>query len=240
MVKVAVVGKDKRLVEKELPKHGLKLDKLNPDVVISFGGDGSALVAEQLYPGIPRLAIKHSRVCRKCIEHKQHDFSRILEKLKAKRYKIVEEIKVEGVVNDDKNKRLVGLNEINVSHAMPIKSIRFSVGVDGKAIAENLIGDGVLVATPYGSTAYFYSIVKRKFLKGLGIAFNNVRARMKSRMAKESSTIKVKIIRGLGLMCADNNTTMIPLRDGDFVKIKKAREKARTIQLEGEGRKIKV
>jgi len=44
-----------------------------------------------------------------------------------------------------------------------------TVKVNGKVLVPNLIGDGLIVASPYGSSAYFYSIAKKKFKKGLGL-----------------------------------------------------------------------
>lgn len=239
-MRIAVVGRERTILEKELRKAGFVLDRVRPNMTISFGGDGSALVAENLYPGVPRLTIKHSKVCRKCKVGSEHGFSKIFEKLKNEKYKIVEETKIEGTAGRDKYRRLVGLNEINIAHAFPIRAMRFDVSVNGKLLADDLIGDGVIVATPYGSTAYFRTITGRKFSKGLGIAFNNVVKKTNPRIVGDNSTIRVKISRGPALMCADNNTTMIRLKDGDMVTVRKARGTAKIIELTGEKRKISV
>jgi len=239
-MRVAVVGVEKSIVEKEIVRHGFVLDKLKPEIVVSFGGDGSALVAEQLYPGVPRLTIKHSSNCEKCVVGEAHNVESVIEKLKNNDYKIAEEFKVEGIVNGDSAKRLIGLNEINVAHAVPTKAIRSDVFINGKLAAGDLIGDGVLVATPYGSTAYFRTITGRKFSAGIGIALNNTNKKTKYHFADENAEIKIKLNRGPAVMCADNTTTMIPLKDGDVVIVRKAKEKARLIELVGEERKIEI
>ena len=238
-MRAVVVGLARKIIEKELPKYGFKLDKKNPDIVISFGGDGSALYGERTYPGVPRIMIKHSKVCQKC-KLRTYDFSKVLSKLKEKKYKIVEEIKVEGIVNKDSKKKLIGLNEIGIHHGIPTKAIRLMLKVNGKIIENQVIGDGLLVATPYGSTGYFYSISRKKFSKGLGIAFNNsVNINRKNVIVNDNSMIEVKILRGKGLMTADENEKMIPLKIGDTITIRKSKGKARIIELEKK-RRIRV
>jgi len=232
-MKVAVVGLKRKVVEVHLPEFSLKLDKKNPDVVISFGGDGTSLYGERIYPGVPRIMIKHSKTCNKC---KEHDFSKVFTALKEGRFKIKEEIKLEGIVNKNPKRKLIGLNEICIHHKIPTKSIRFRVKVNGKIIADEAIGDGLVVATPYGSTAYFYSVSRRKFSSGLGIAFNNTRKSRKSIVVKDNSVIKVEILRGQGLMTADENKRMIPVKKEDAITIKRAKGKARIIEMKGKRR----
>ena len=228
VMKVAVVGLARKLIENKLPEDGLKLDKKNPDVVISIGGDGTALYAERIYPGIPRVMIRHSKTCVKCDEH---DFSEVLTALRDKKYKIVEEIKVEGIVNDDPNKELVGLNEIGVHHKIPTKTIRLGIKVNGKVIVDEMIGDGIVVAAPYGSTAYFHSITRKTFSKGLGLAFNNPKDRMQPLILDDDSLIEAEVLRGYGLVTADNDERMIPVKTWDVLKVKKSKQKAKIIKI---------
>jgi NAD+ kinase len=235
-MKVVVVGHARKIVEDVLQKFSLKLDTKNPDIVISFGGDGTALYGERVYPGVPRILIKHSKTCNKC---KEHDFSEIFSKLKNCDYKIKEEIKVEGIVNDDPKKRLVGLNEIGVHHEPPTKAIRLRVKVNEKIIEDEIIGDGVIVATPYGSTGYFHSISRMDFSKGLGIAYNNPMKKIKNQVVDEESLIEIEILRNQGWMTVDNYEEMIPIKKGDIIKIYKAKEKAKIIELGGQTR-IKI
>jgi len=242
MPRVAVVGFEKAMVERELTKRGFVLDKFKPDVVVSIGGDGSALTAEHLYPGVPRLTIKHSKRCAKCAVGDGHNLGEVIGKLAEKQYKISEEMKVEGSVvstgSRSRAERLVGLNEINVSHSLPTCAIRFDVFIDGRPVSTDVIGDGAVVATPYGSTAYFRVITGRKFSKGIGIALNNSNKDVKYHFAGEDSEVRIRVNRGPAVMCADNNTTMVQLDEGDTVVVRKAKDKARLIELVGEERKV--
>lgn len=232
VMKVAIVGLARKLIENKLPEYGLKKNRKDPDVVISIGGDGTALYAERIYPGIPRVLIRHSKICEKC-KVGEHDFSKVLKALKKKKYKVTEEIKVEGIVNNDPKKKLIGLNEVCIHHKIPTKTIRLRVKVNDKIVVNEVIGDGTVVATPYGSTAYFHSITRKKFSKGLGLAFNNPREPVKPLILSDDSVIEVEVLRGRGLVTVDNDERMIPIRKGDVLKVQKAKQKAKIIEIGG-------
>ncbi|MFH0711390.1 MAG: hypothetical protein V1944_02320 [Candidatus Aenigmatarchaeota archaeon] len=223
-MRIVVVGKYKKDVEKEIPKFGLEFSK-HPEIVVSYGGDGTILEAERKFPGIPKIFIKHSEVCINC---RHTNYRNVLKRLQKRKFKIIKQIKVEGLVN---GKKLIGLNEINIVSSKPIYAIRFDAYVNGRLIGRNMIGDGILVSTPFGSRAYFYSITRKSFKKGLGIAFNNLRKRMKPMVVNENSIIKVKILRDGGFMISDNNPKSVKLYAGDEVTIKKSKQLAKIVKL---------
>ncbi|MFB0551480.1 MAG: hypothetical protein ACETVV_02815 [Nitrososphaeria archaeon] len=229
MVKVAVVAKHPERAGpllRDLSSHGFEVDRSNPNIVISFGGDGTALRAERLYPGIPRVMIKHSSICARCPDH---NYTTLLEALGREEYKVVRQIKVEAVKDDS---RVVGLNEINVHHQLPF-AVRLSVQVDNEDIAENVICDGVICATPYGSSGYFHSIAGYRFGNGLGVAFIAPTKPIESRVVGDTETIRVYVVRGPGLLLADNDTKMAPLVTGDEVYVRRASEYAQIVEVLG-------
>lgn len=230
--RIAIVGRGGGIIERNLQKYGFILARKNPDIVISYGGDGTALYSEQLYPGFPKVMMRNG---------KQGQIPRhlpeVFEALRHGDFDIEPETKVEGLMKG-KRRSLVGLNEVNVCHCDPTRAIRFNLHVDDGFLAENVIGDGVIVATPYGSTAYFASITRRSFDEGLGIAFNNAREDRDALIVDENSVITVNLLRGPGWLCADNNLTKYRLYDGDVVVIRKAKINARIVTVNGLNRKI--
>lgn len=69
------------------------------------------------------------------------------------------------------------LNEISLHHSSPVLAATFDVRIrdQGECLTfEGVIGDGVLVATPFGSTGYYRAITGGTFASGFGVAFNNV------------------------------------------------------------------
>jgi NAD+ kinase len=125
------------------------------------------------------------------------------------------------------------MNEINIHHGIPTQAIRFDVWVDDTPIATHVIGDGVIISTPRGSGGYFSSITRRTFAQGLGIAFNNPKRAIGPHLVSENSLIRVKILRGPALLCADNDRKTFRLTEGDQVAIRKSDQVARLIEMDG-------
>ena len=230
-MKILVIGKKCQYIEKQLPNYNLKLSN-NPQIIISYGGDGTILLSERFYPEIPKLFLRHSRNCSKCL---QHDFSNILNSLEKGNYKIKKELKLEALHIRTK-KKLIALNEINIHHKLPLAT-RFQVKINNKIIEKNIIGDGVIFSTPFGSTSYYQSITGKNFEKGIGMAFINpmrhleISSKAKNRILKNNDIAKVKILRDPGYLTADNNEDIIRLRNNDIIEIKKHPKYAKLITI---------
>jgi NAD kinase len=157
-------------------------------------------------------------VRRKC-DHTLDDLRNILSKIREGNYCLHKKMKLE---TEAKGRKLVGLNEIQIHPKLPIHAVRFSLSVDGKEY-EDLIGDGVIVATPFGSTGYYEATGGKRFPKGIGISFNNLHnGKIKSFVVPEDSTVKLTVSRGPAWLLADNNKNFIELLAEDAVTIRKS------------------
>ncbi len=145
-------------IEEESAKIvGLKgnpIDKLEGDIVISLGGDGTLLyILNKLNK--PVFGINCGGVGFLTeIEHSEDLFSAI-KKLESKSYQIQKLDRIEAFLND----LHVGtaLNEV-VLHSSRVAKIQgFEIEIDG-SIADSFRGDGVIIATPTGSTSYAMSV----------------------------------------------------------------------------------
>ena len=226
-MKVAIVSSNGKFLLQKLRHHGFQVVKKNPDFVLCYGGDGTILVAERRFPSIPKLAVKSTNICHMC-ELGPSKLDTALQKIKQKKFSILKQTKLEARA---KGKKLVGLNEVQVHTKTPIRAIRFSVGVNSKHFS-NLIGDGVIVATPFGSTAYYQSTGGNPFNRGIGVSFNNLHPKpIRALVVSENSNIEIKIERGTAYLVADNNEKFISLADGDKVTVRKSKGIARFIQV---------
>lgn len=224
-MRVAVCSVEKEKVEKALVKHGFQVVAKNPDFVLCYGGDGTILYSERLYPTIPKLAVKTTELCRKS-DYSSNSLGHLLDQVKKGNYMIIEEMKLDAYY---KNRKMTALNEVQVHTALPIRAVRFSVSLDGKRF-DNLIGDGVIVATSFGSTGYYIATGGRRFEEGIGISFNNLHTKkISSFTTSEDSKIKIKIVRDSAFLLSDNNPKYFRLEEGDEILVQKSEETARFI-----------
>lgn len=220
-----IYGAGSEKVKNLAKKVGLNVVKKDPDIVASFGGDGTFMLAERIFPGVPKFYLKNSRVCKKCFHFSNEE---VLKKIKNKRYTIEEHIKIFAKA---KNKSICGLNEIIVHNKDPRKAIRYKIFINGKKVGEEIIGDGVVIASSYGSTGYYRSITDSFFEVGIGVAFNNSTEQSDHMVIKENSKIKIKITRGVAVAYADNHSEEIKLESGDEIFINKSTETAKIIKV---------
>ncbi len=217
-MKVVAVGKDVDSFEKALISYGLEIDRKNPEFVFSYGGDGAILFSERLYPGVPKVTVRCSSKCNRC-EFNPDDIESAVERLKSGKYEIKEYMKIEA---DFKGKIVVGLNEAQVHNKLFTKAVRFNVYLDDELLYENVIGDGVVISTPFGSTAYYTSLGGDKFEKGIGIVLNNRHELSMPVVAGESSVVEVEILREEAYLLYDNDEEgKILLKKGDRIAVRK-------------------
>lgn len=223
----------KKIIEEQFRQKGFKTSN-SPEFIISLGGDGTLLQAEHSFPELPKLFIKHETDCRNCAKH---NFSKIIQSIKDNDFAIKEEMKLEARVNAKNNMTAIALNEINIAAENPMRALRFEVSLNKNVLEENLMGDGIIISTPYGSTAYYNSIARNTFPKGIGLAFSNCRKATKPQVLAEESEVMVKVLRDKGNLYADNHS-QIPLKAKDTVAIKKSAQKMKLILLSGLSKKV--
>lgn len=215
-MRVLVFGKNGADLEEEIRELGLQSVQEDPEVVISYGGDGTLLTAELLWPGVPKVALRDSRVCRSCSHHSN---AILLKHLAADQLKRSQFIKLEA---RDQGQTLVALNDIILHNAVINAGVRYQVWIDNERYSqEEIIGDGLVVSTPFGSTAYYRSITHSTFRVGIGLAFNNSTEPINHLVLGEDSEIRVAIKRGPAVLAADNNPNTITLEDGDEIRIRR-------------------
>lgn len=218
--KVLTIGKDLRIINALLEQEGLRIVSEKPDVIVTHGGDGYLLDAERDYSGIPKLPIRYQSICKTCIDH---DTTHAIKALARGTISTTDVYKLETKLGDE---AWYALNEFSLHHVKPNQAIRFSVRIDGEPHTEQAIGDGVIIATPFGSHAYYRSITNSTFRLGLGIAFNNTTEPIDHTVVRATDPIHITVLRGPAYFLADNNPHMPILEAGQSLTIRQSKKKA--------------
>ena len=227
-MKVALVARNGTLDQKDV-EHvkvaGLEIVETHPDVVLSYGGEGIFLQAEKNYPGVPKLLVDNNKICNKCTKHTIEDW---MYAIRTNTFKVENYIKIKAKIGE---KRLLAVKEIVLRNKLPTHALRFELNLGGESFEEGFVGDGIVVATPFGAHGYFYSIARTVFNIGLGLAFNNLTRDISHFNFEDEKSIEIKVTRGEAVLTADNNPDAIEIKEGDSILIKKAEEKAQIMSL---------
>jgi len=148
----------KKIIE-ILKKHNLKfefyknLEKTKCDILIVVGGDGTILkVVRELNRQVPIVGV--SKGVKFLTEIEFDEFEMSLKKLLKREYKIEERMRLACEIDGLKIPN--ALNEIVVTTSKGGGVIRYSLKLDDKLVWRDS-GDGIIVSTPTGSTAYSLS-----------------------------------------------------------------------------------
>lgn len=224
-MKVIIFSDSNNEAESLVKKFGFEIVQVEPDFVVSYGGDGTLMRAEHKFPGVPKIILRGSRICKKCPPFSNEE---ILDRIKSGSYVIEEFYKLEVSAC---GQNLVALNDIIVHNKDPRHALRYRLWINNKEIGREIVGDGVVVATPFGSEAYYRSITDSFFEVGIGIAFNNSTEQSDHMVVQEDSEIKIRIVRGPALVYADNQEKFIELQEKEEAIIKKSSQAARIVAI---------
>ena len=126
------------------------------DLLVAVGGDGTMLRAAHLCApyGIPILGVNLGRLGF-LIQIPREEWRDAFEKLLQGEYWIENRMMI--LVEHRRGKKTLGswhaLNEAVVCRGQPVRSVHVSASVDGRLLT-NYVADGLIAATPTGSTAY--------------------------------------------------------------------------------------
>jgi NAD+ kinase len=143
-------GDARELIGPELP---------TTDLVCVLGGDGTFLRTARAIggSGVPALGINLGRVGF-LAKVESDDLERALDQVATGEYTIEERFRITArlVRSDGSGEEHACLNELVVARGSRVRMIRVEVEVSGSHLA-TYVADGVVVATPTGSTAYGFS-----------------------------------------------------------------------------------
>ncbi len=132
-------------------------DDMDIDLVVSVGGDGTMLHAASLFPGrMPPVAGFKTGTLNFLVPFCFEKARAVMRRVVAGEARVNLRSRLECVVHDGsggKSKTTTALNEIAVTRGANPNLCKVQVLMDGQSLA-SVAGDGLLVCTPTGSTAY--------------------------------------------------------------------------------------
>lgn len=222
--RVLLFGGDAEVLRPEVEQYAsLRVVAAEPEVVICYGGDGTLLAAELQYPGLPKVPILNSRRGHRCIPHLPHE---VIAGLAEGRLIANNYTKLECVVarqGAPQEKPLTALNEFSVHMGRINSAVRFRLFINDQPYEDGfeILGDGFLVCTPFGSTAYFCQITHGIFTTGIGIAFKATTEHVNHLVLPSSVVLRAEITRGPAVLAYDSAQDYHTLEEGDAITVRK-------------------
>ena len=208
----------------------LELTQNAPDVVVCYGGDGTLLAAELEWPGVPKAPILNSRRGHRCIPRAPKE---VLDALAHNRLVRNAYMKLECAVYATQKRKspdfeLTCLNEINVHMGRINSAVRFKIWIDGEPFENGveIVSDGFVACTAFGSTAYFKAITKGVFTQGMGIAFKATTYPVNHLVLPQEAEVVFQITRGPATLAFDNSTEYVALERNDRLLVRRHEQNA--------------
>jgi NAD+ kinase len=144
----------------ELDPHGVEPGDFAPglDLVVTLGGDGSILRAVELLDraSVPILGVDHGQLGY-LTEVEPSEARSAVERVLEGRHDVDERMLIEVAIRHaGGTERHLALNEAVVERSAEVNTIRLAVDLDDEFFT-TYAADGLIVATPTGSTAYAFS-----------------------------------------------------------------------------------
>lgn len=138
--------------------RGISVDGESPDLVVALGGDGTVLRAAQLAHAADALLLGvNLGTLGYLTEVEAAMAAPAIEAVLDGRFEVDDRMMLAcDLISDGTDGHFVGLNEVLVERASARQLVRLEVSVGGESLAA-FNADGVIVATPTGSTAYALS-----------------------------------------------------------------------------------
>lgn len=144
---------ERRIAKKLGVNAGTAAEFRSADALIAIGGDGTVLFAHSLAPNVPFIGINLGERGFLAEVSPRHA-SRAVRMMKSGKLEVGKRERISGTAG---GKRLSdALNDVAVVSADPGKTIALRAEVD-RELAFEVRGDGVLLSTPTGSTAYAHA-----------------------------------------------------------------------------------
>ncbi|MCQ2378311.1 MAG: hypothetical protein MJ016_03740 [Victivallaceae bacterium] len=222
-MKIKLLGKNLDDVRPLLKRYGFE-ESENFEMIVTYGGDGALLGAERDFPGVPKLPLRDAATARPC---PAHDPEKRLQDFLLRR----ELVRLPKLCGSFRDRSVVGINDLILYNGDRLSALRYRVKIDGELYASEIVGDGAVLASVHGSTAYYRSITHSIFRVGLGLAFSNSTEEINHLVLGEDSVVEIEVLRGPAILAADNAPCRIEIPEHGVVTLRQSADEAQIFNL---------
>ena len=210
------------------------------DLVCVLGGDGTFLRTARAIggSGVAALGVNLGRIGF-LAKVEPEGLERALEQVAAGDYTVEERFRITArlVRADGRTEDHACLNEVVVARGSRVRMIRLEVEVSGSHLA-TYVSDGVVVATPTGSTAYSFSaggsILDPRLRNMVITPVAGYLSPLHSVVAGEDHEVRITLREAVdGALVSVDGQLDVPISVGDRVEVRALDEPLRMIQLAG-------
>jgi NAD+ kinase len=223
---------DREALHRELP---------GTDVLVVLGGDGTFLRAAHavIEDDVPLLGINVGKVgFLSKVEAK--DIERVLATLMEGRFEIEPRMALEGRIlrggADRTDHRLLALNDIVIARGSLARVVRLDTSIDSSHLA-SFIADGLVVASPTGSTGYSFSAggpILGPTARNLVVTpIAGYLTTIRSVVVGPTAVVRCRVVDAHEALVSVDGREDIPLAVGDVVEVRAIERPVRLVEPEG-------
>lgn len=227
----ATTAADREALHRELP---------GTDVLLVLGGDGTFLRAARavIDDDVPLLGINVGKVGF-LSKVEAGELERVLALLLEGRYGLEPRMALDGRIlrnGEVMGERLAALNDIVIARGSLARVVRLDTSIDASHLA-SFVADGLVVATPTGSTGYSFSAggpVLGPTARNLVVTpIAGYLTTIRSVVVGAEAVVRCRIVAAHEALVSVDGRDDIPLEVGDIVEVRATERPVRLIEPEG-------
>ncbi|HVB64814.1 MAG TPA: NAD(+)/NADH kinase [Nitrolancea sp.] len=205
------------------------------DMLITLGGDGLIMRMAHVFPGVPILGINVGKVGF-LARIERDDWQRALSELVARRYRIQDGPTLNATLTRDgvSINTSLAINDVVIRSRMQMVDVELYID---QQFVNTYPGDGMIVATPQGSTAYCMAAGGPVLDAGVrGFAVTPICAHSPIRttlVVPEDATLELVIANDHEADLILDGAPVTALQQGDLVRVQKGRQSFHLVVLSG-------
>ncbi len=213
------------------------------DVLVVLGGDGTLLRAAHAVAvaeaDVPILGVNLGKVGF-LSKAEAHELERVLGRVRDGDYELEDRMVLEARVlpagREEGARSFVALNDAAIVRAREARVVRLEVTIDGSHVA-TYIADGVIVATPTGSTGYSFSAggpildpTSRNLVVTSVAAYLSA---IRSVVVGPRHTVRVQVLAAFDILVSIDGHEDVMLNVGDVVEVRARQRPVRFVEPRG-------